>query len=167
MAFRPAKLIWLLGCTLAVLFASLAGVQASPCLSSAAAVKSAYPGTWPQWKLRAHGRDGGKCWHPGTQTAAHKHQFKQSKIVHSRNPVASAKPVVVSADGPLNWSASTPVGETSGSGWSLGVPAVPAEATSAPGQSSFAERFSPVFEVVFFERPSVVRRIESLISSTQ
>jgi len=167
MAFRPAKLIWLLCCTLAVLSASFAGVQASPCLSSAAAVKSAYPGTWPHWTLRTHGHDGGKCWHPGTQTAEHKHQFKQFKIARLRNPIASSKPVVVSADSPLNWSVPTAAGETNGSGWSLGVPAVPAEATSAPGQSSFAERFSPVFEVVFFERPSVVQRIESLISSMQ
>jgi hypothetical protein len=164
MVLRTAKLIWLLCCTLTVLFTSLAGAQASSCLSSAAAVKSAYPGTRPHWTFRAHDREGGKCWHPGTHAAAHKHQFR---TVHHRNPAAaSPKPVVVSVDSPPNWSPPTTASETSGSGWSLRVP-VPVEGTPAPGQNSFAERFSPVFEVIFFEHPSVVRRIESLISNIQ
>jgi hypothetical protein len=89
-------------------------------------------------------------------------------MAHHRNPAASPLPVVVSVDSPPNWSPPTAAIETSGSGWSLRVPALPVEATPSPGQnSSFAERFSPVFEVIFFEHPSVVRRIESLISNMQ
>jgi hypothetical protein len=55
--------------------------------------------------------------------------------------------------------------ETSGTGWSLRAPALAIDATPTSGQSSFAERFSPVFEVIFFERPSLLRRLEGLISN--
>jgi hypothetical protein len=162
MALRPAKLIWLMCCTFIVLFTSLAGAQAPSCLSSAAAVKSAYPGAWPHWTFRDHDRDGVKCWHPDTYTAAHGHQ---SKIVHDQNPIAPLKPVEGTVDSQPNWGLETAVGDTSGTGWSLHAPAVDAAPVSA--QSSFAERFSPVFEVIFFERPSLMRRMEGLISNTQ
>jgi len=170
MAVRPIKLIWLLCCTLIVLLSSLAGVQASSgaqassCLSSAAAVKSAYPGAWPQWTLRGHNRDGAKCWHPGTHAAAHRYQ---STMVHHRNPTAPPKPTISSVDSPPNWSPPTAASETSGTGWTLQAPAVAVavDATLVPGQSSFSERFSPVFEVIFFEHPSLMRRMEGLISN--
>jgi hypothetical protein len=162
MALRPIKLIWLLCCTLLVLFALLAGAHASSCLPSAAAVKSAYPGAWPQWKLRAHNRDGAKCWHPGTHAAAHRYQFT---MVNHRNSTAPAKPAMASVDSPPNWSPPPTSAETSGAGWSTPVPVPAADATPVPGQSSFAERFSPVFEVIFFERPSLMRRMEGLISN--
>jgi hypothetical protein len=170
MALRPTKLIWLVCCTLIVLLSSLAGVQASSgaqassCLSSAAAVKSAYPGAWPHWKLRAHNRDGAKCWHPGTHAAANRYQLR---MVHHQNPTAPPKPAMASVDSPLNWSPSTAPSETSGTGWTPQAPAVTVDATPVPGQSSFAERFSPVFEVIFFERPTLMRRMEGLISNLQ
>ena len=162
MALRLIKLIWLQCCTLLVLFALLAGAHASSCLPSAAAVKSAYPGTWPQWKLRAHNRDGAKCWHPGTHAAAHRDQFR---TVNHRDPPAPAKPAMASVDRPPNWSPPTAASETSGTGWTLQAPAVAVDTAPVPGQSSFAERFSPVFEVIFFERPSLMRRVEGLISN--
>jgi hypothetical protein len=162
MALRPIKLIWLVCCTLIVLLSSLAGVQASSCLSSAAAVKSAYPGAWPQWTLRGHSRDGAKCWHPGTHAAAHRYQ---STMVHHRNPTAPPKLTISSVDSPPNWSPPTAASETSGTGWTLQAPAVTVDTAPGPGQSSFAERFSPVFEVIFFERPSLMRRMEGLISN--
>jgi hypothetical protein len=162
MAFRPAKLIWLLCCTLTVLSASLAGVQASSCLSSAAAVKSAYPGAWPHYTLRSHNRDGAKCWHAGTHAEAHTNRFQ---MAHHQNPIVPPKAVLARVDSPPNWSPPAALGETSGAGWSLQIPATTVDAPPVPGQSSFAERFSAVFEVIFFERPSVVRRIEGLISN--
>jgi hypothetical protein len=162
MALRSAKLIWILCCTLAVLFTSLAGAQASSCLPSAAAVKSAYPGAWPHWTLRPHSRDGVKCWHPGTQAAAHRHQFK---VVRHKTPIGAPKPITASIDNLLNWSPPAAPAETSGAGWSLQARAVTFDATSVPAQNSFTERFAAVFEVVFFESPSVVRRIEGLISN--
>lgn len=165
MELRPTKLIWLLCCTLTVLFTSLGGAQASSsCLPSAAAVKSEYPGTWPRWTYRTHNRDGVKCWYPGTQVAAHKHQ---SKMVHHRDPGTHSKAVAASIDNSPNWSAPTPLRETNGAGWSAPAPAIAVDDAPAAEQSSFVERFSPVFEVVFFERPTLVRRMEGLISNMQ
>jgi len=163
MTIRSAKLFWLLCCTVAVLFTSLAGAHASTCLPSAAAVKSAYPSARPHWTFRAHNRDGARCWHPGTQAAAHGQEsgIHQASILPDRDPIVSPKPVVVSVDRLSDWGLSTTVGETSGTGWSLQVPAAPAS-----GQSSFAERFAAVFEVIIFESPSLMRRMESLLSNT-
>src|SRR5580704_8895385 len=57
-------------CPVAVaLCASLVGVQASPCLSSASAVRQEYPGAWPSWTLRAPGHKGARCWYPATREA--------------------------------------------------------------------------------------------------
>jgi len=39
------------------------------------------------------------------------------------------------------------------------------DATPVPAQNSFAERFAAVFEAIFFESPSMVRRIEGLMSN--
>jgi hypothetical protein len=165
MAIRPSKLIWLLCCTLTVLFTSLSGALASSsCLPSAAAVKSAYPGTHPHWRFRAHDRDGAKCWHPGTYAAASRHEFRTA---HHSVPVARPRPVTASIDRSLDWPPPTALGQTSGAGWSAPVPVTAVDAAALPMQSSFAERFSPVFEVVFFERPTLVRRIEGLISNMQ
>lgn len=171
MALRPVNLIWLLCCTLTVLFTSLGGAQASSsCFSSAAAVKSAYPGTWPRWTYRGHSRDGVKCWYAATQAAAQKHQ---SRTVHHRDPMAHPKSISASVDNSPNWSAPITSAETSGAGWSVPVRAAALHTTPPPGQNSlsaqnsFAERFSAVFEVIFFESPSLMRRIEGVISSMQ
>src|SRR5215470_8910585 len=169
MALRPAKLIWILCCTLIVLSTSLGGAQASlSCFPSAAAVKNAYPGTWPHWTYRAHNREGAKCWYPGTQAATPK---SQSRVVHHQNSIARPRPIAASMDDAPIWNVPTALGETSGTGWSMPAHAVAVDAAPVPeqssplGQNSFAERFSAVFEVILFERPSVMRRIEGLISN--
>jgi len=156
MALQLVKLIGLLGCILIILFAPPSGAEASLCLTSAAAVKSAYPAAHPHWTMRAHTPDGAKCWHPGTQVATHKHL---SRTAHHRNPIASPTPIAASRDSQPN--RNLLIAETNGTGWSLQVPTAAINASSVPGQSSFAERFSAIFEVVFFERPSLVRYIES------
>src|SRR5215471_8893064 len=116
MTIRSAELSSLLYCTMAVLFTSLAGAYASTCLPSAAAVKSAYPWARPHWTFRIHSRDGVKCWHPGTQAAAHGQDsgIHHTNILPHRNPIALPNPVV---DGLPDWRPSTAAGETSGTGW--------------------------------------------------
>lgn len=164
MALRLTKLIWLPCSVLILLFGPLAEAHASSCLSSPVAVKDAYPGSWPHWTMRGHGREGARCWHPGKQAAMHLHRLRAA---HHQDPVATPTPVAVSFDGTSSRSLSATSGETSGTGWSLQVSAAPdAEAALAPEQPSFADRFAAVFEVILFERPWVMRRIEGQFSRT-
>ncbi len=166
MSLRLVKLICIPCCVLVVLLAFLAETQASSCLSSAAAVKEAFPHAWPHWTVRSQSHDGVKCWHPGTRAAAHRSRVR---TVHHQNPAASPKgAAVVHLDDAKNPVLSTvDFGETSGTRWSLQASAASAEMGSASGQSSFAERFAAVFEVILFERPSVMRRMEGLLSTAR
>src|SRR5579883_1772274 len=139
MALRLAKLICVPCCVLVVLLACLAETQASSCLSSAAAVKDAFPRAWPHWTARSRGHDSVKCWHPGTHAAVHGHRLR---TVHHQNPTTLPKQAAVHFGHALNQSLSaTDFGTTSGTGWSLQVPAAPGDIAPTPGQSSFAERF--------------------------
>src|SRR5215470_2931952 len=160
MSLRIAKLVCLSGCIVIILFASFCGAQASLCMSSAKAVKSAYPWAHPHWTIRAHKHNGAKCWHAGTDLAAHS---RHSKTTHQQT--LSSPKAVVSGRGSSPKGFLPAVSDTSGTGWNLQVPAAAVDASPAPGPSSFAERFSAIFEVVFFERTSLVRHIEDLASS--
>jgi hypothetical protein len=62
MLWQPAAFVLRASPAALVLFASFA--RASPCLSSAAAVRQEHPGSWPSWTLRAEGHEGVKCWFP-------------------------------------------------------------------------------------------------------
>jgi hypothetical protein len=62
MLWQPAAFVLLASPAALVIFASFAG--ASPCLSSASAVRQEHPGSWPSWTLRAPGHEGVKCWFP-------------------------------------------------------------------------------------------------------
>jgi hypothetical protein len=163
MVLRLAKLIWLPCCILILMFASLPGTRASSCLSSAEAVKDTYPLTRPHWRMWPHNGGGAKCWHPGTRAGTHR---RRSRTLHHRNLTAVPKPVVTSVDSPSNPGLAAARGETSGTGLSLQVPVAPASPATAAGQSSFADRFAAVFEVILFERPSVVRRMEGALPRT-
>jgi hypothetical protein len=162
MASRLTKLIWLPCCVLILTFAALAGTRASSCLSSAAAVKDAYPWARPHWKIWHRSGGGVKCWHPGTHAALRSHR---SRFVHHRNPVAPPKPVAARIDVASNRSLTAPW-ETSGTGPSVQAPVAPAGFATDAGQSSFADRFAAVFEVILFERPSVMRRMEGMSPRT-
>jgi len=88
------------------------------------------------------------------------------RTVHHQNPTTLPKQAAVHFGHALNQSLSaTDFGTTSGTGWSLQVPAAPGDIAPTPGQSSFAERFAAVFEVILFERPLVMRRMEGLFST--
>jgi hypothetical protein len=70
MLWQPAAFVLLASPAALVLFSSPAG--ASPCLSSASAVRQEHPGSWPSWTLRAQGHEGVKCWFPTTRRAISK-----------------------------------------------------------------------------------------------
>ncbi len=163
MASRVAGLIWLPCCIAALLFASLAGTRASVCLPSAAAVKEAYPWSRPHWRFWSQNGDETRCWHPGTYAKAHR---SGSLAFHRRDPIGASKAVAADIDGPSNQSLSSASEQTSGTGPSLEVPAVPASPAAEEGQSSFADRFAAVFEVILFERPSVMQRMEGAFPRT-
>jgi hypothetical protein len=80
--------------------------------------------------------------------------------VHPQNQIAAPKHVAASMESGPNRSLSTAPNETSGTGWNLQDRA---DAASVPERSSFAERFAAVFEVMFFYRASLIRRMEDLI----
>ncbi len=111
MAFRLAKLIGLPSCVFILIVASLVGTRASSCLSSAAAVKDAYPWARPHWRIWPRNGGGAKCWHPGIHVAMHRHR---SRIVHHRNLIAVPKPVVASIDSASNRDLSAALRETTG-----------------------------------------------------
>jgi len=86
--------------------------------------------------------------------------------VHPQYPIAAPKHIAASIEGGPNRSLSTAPDETSGTGWNpqdrADAASVPMP-LSVPERSSFAERFAAVFEVIFFYRASVMRRMEDLI----
>lgn len=52
---------------LAVLFMCAATQALAACYSSASAVRSAHPGSWPSWTERSSGHHGERCWFPSTK----------------------------------------------------------------------------------------------------
>jgi hypothetical protein len=92
-----------------VLLSSSAG--ASPCLSSASAVRQEHPGSWPSWTLRAEGHEGVKCWFPTTSAPGRDQTTRQispgetatavrASTPNTRNPDTSAAPVAANGVGP-------------------------------------------------------------------
>lgn len=160
MALRLAQLIWLACCIFTALLASLADTRASACLPSASAVKEAYPWARPHWRMWSRNGDEAKCWHPGTHAGAHRNRFRTA---HHRGLIAAPMPAVADVDRASDRSLLTARGETSGTGPSLQVPAAPASPAAEAGQSSFADRFAAVFELILLERPSVMRRLEGAL----
>jgi hypothetical protein len=163
MASRLAKLIWLPCCASSLALASLAATGASSCLPSAAAVKDGYPWARPHWRIWHRTGGGAKCWHPGAHAAVHSHR---SRFVHHRNLILVPKPVAAGIESTSNRSLSAALRETTGTGSSLPARVAPNGSATEAGQSSFADRFAAVFEVILLERPSVMRRMEGMFPRT-
>jgi hypothetical protein len=135
MIFPRATLIFL-PCPVAVaLCASLLGVQASPCLSSASAVKQEYPGAWPSWTMRAPGHEGEKCWYPTTRTTTHDHRGDTAP----NDDTIETRKLQSTPEGSTGRGSS--VAETDGFDRHLPNSATQIDATPTP-ESSFADRFA-------------------------
>jgi hypothetical protein len=125
--FPRITLILLLCAAVVVLGASFVGVQASPCLPSASAVRQEHPGAWPSWTLRGPGHEGDKCWYPATRTTAHNHPDKMAlkkRPLEARNLQSTFERKI------LNHSLSISFAEVSGLDW----PSRPAREKSTPRQ---------------------------------
>ena len=126
MLWQPAAFVLLAIPAALVLFSSPAG--ASPCLSSASAVRQEHAGSWPSWTLRAQGHEGVKCWFPATSAPGRDRTTRQispaetatalrASTPSTRNPDTSAAPVpssrspARSTPGPLLKPAPHPVGD--------------------------------------------------------
>jgi hypothetical protein len=105
MRLHPAAFVLPASAAALVLFASSA--SASPCLSSASAVRQEHPGSWPSWTLRAQGHEGVKCWFPAVsapnrdQTTREISTAETATAVRAsvRNPDTSAAPVATNGVG--------------------------------------------------------------------
>jgi hypothetical protein len=109
MLWQPAAFVLLAIPAALVLFSSPAG--ASPCLSSASAVRQEHAGSWPSWTLRAQGHEGVKCWFPMTSAPGHDQTTRQispaaetatafrASTPNTRNPDTSAAPVATNGIG--------------------------------------------------------------------
>jgi hypothetical protein len=108
MLWQPAAFVLLASPAALVLFASFAG--ASPCLSSASAVRQEHPGSWPSWTLRAQGHEGIKCWFPTASAPGRDQTTRQisppetatavrASAPSTRNPDTSAAPVATNGIG--------------------------------------------------------------------
>jgi hypothetical protein len=108
MLWQPAAFVLLASPAALVLFASFAG--ASPCLSSASAVRQEHPGSWPSWTLRAQGHEGIKCWFPTASAPGRDQTTRQISPAETatavrasrsstRDPDASAAPVATNGVG--------------------------------------------------------------------
>jgi hypothetical protein len=144
--FPRITLILLLCAAVVVLGASFVGVQASPCLPSASAVRQEHPGAWPSWTLRGPGHEGDKCWYPATRTTAHNHPDKMAlkkRPLEARNLQSTFERKI------LNHSLSISFAEVSGLDWPLTTSTTKIDTTPSPGtspeQSSFADRFAAIF----------------------
>ena len=108
MLSQPAAFVLLATPAALVLFSSSAA--ASPCLSSASAVRQEHPGSWPSWTLRAQGHEGVKCWFPTTSAPGRDQTTRQISPAETatavrasrsstRNPDTSAAPVATNGVG--------------------------------------------------------------------
>jgi hypothetical protein len=108
MPWKPAAFILLASPAALVLFSSSVG--ASPCLSSASAVRQEHPDSWPSWTLRAEGHEGVKCWFPTTRAPGSDQTTRRispgetapadrASTPNTRNPATSAAPVATSSLG--------------------------------------------------------------------
>jgi hypothetical protein len=108
MLWKPTAFVLLASPAALVLLSSSAG--ASPCLSSASAVRQEHPGSWPSWTLRAQGHEGVKCWFPTTSAPGRDQTTRQispgetatavrASTPNTRNPDTSAAPVATNGIG--------------------------------------------------------------------
>ena len=108
MLWQPAAFVLRASPAALVLIASFA--RASPCLSSAAAVRQEHPGSWPSWTLRAEGHEGVKCWFPTTSAPGRDQTTRRispgetapadrASTPNARNPATSAAPVATNGLG--------------------------------------------------------------------
>jgi hypothetical protein len=139
--FPRVTLILLLCPAVVVLCASFVGVQASPCLPSASAVRQDYPGAWPSWTLRVRSHKGDKCWYPVIRTTAHNHRFEMALKKHS---VETRKLQSILKRNIRNRNLAISLAEVSVLDWPLTSTARRIDATSIPEKSSFADRFAPI-----------------------
>jgi hypothetical protein len=134
-------------------------VDASPCLSSASAVRQEYPGAWPSWTLRLRGHDGAKCWYPATRATAHHHDYVR---ISNKDPIGRGE-IRATKERPMqNGSLSTLM--TKQLGWSPRSTVTEVSAAPAPEKASFAERFAAVFDKNPDNRTSIM---ELIIGSNQ
>jgi hypothetical protein len=126
---------WLVGLLVTGLLAlAVNSVNAASidCLSSAAAVREADPKAWPTWTLRAPGHEGSKCWYAATRSTSH--DYQQGTTI--KRPTLETEEAVASPQ------------ETYGFAPLMSEVAprevMPLLVSDSP--SSFAERFSAVFE---------------------
>jgi hypothetical protein len=66
--------------------------EASPCLSSASAVRQEHPGSWPTWTLRAQGHEGVKCWFPTTGAPGRDQTTRQISPAETATAVRASTP---------------------------------------------------------------------------
>jgi hypothetical protein len=139
--FPRVTLILLLCPAAVVLCASFVGVQASPCLPSASAVRREYQGAWPSWTLRVRGHEGDKCWYPATRTTAHNHRYEMAL---NKDSVETRKVQSTLERNIRKRNLSISFAEASGLDWPLTSSARLIDTTPIQEKSSFADRFAAV-----------------------
>ena len=139
MRFPRAAFIALACSAVVVVCASFVSVRASPCLSSASAVRREHPRAWPSWTLRGRGHQGVKCWYPATPTTARNHRHEMAL---KKNSVEARKLQSTLGGNSRSGSSSIPLAETNELGWPLATSARQIGTTPIAGTSSFADRFA-------------------------
>jgi hypothetical protein len=90
MLWKPAAFVLLASPAALGLLSSSA--EASPCLSSASAVRQEHPGSWPTWTLRAQGHEGVKCWFPTTGAPGREQTTRQISPAETATAVRASTP---------------------------------------------------------------------------
>jgi hypothetical protein len=160
MRFPRVTVILLLCPAVVVLCASFVGVQASPCLPSASAVRTEYPGAWPSWTLRVRGHEGDKCWYPATRTTAHNHRSNHRYDMAVKKDSVETRKLQSTLERNIRNrnNLSISFAEVSALDWPLTSSARRIEAAPIPEKSSFADRFNAVVRQNA-RRPSSVMQI--------
>jgi hypothetical protein len=131
-------------------------VEASQCLSSAAAVRQEYPGAWPSWTLRAPGHKGARCWFPATREA------RGRRIDSARDhAIAEARPRESARNRKPDNGLPASADETDLLGLSVRtrMAQIPISLLEDTAATTFNERFEAAFARSSLRQSSIIRRM--------
>jgi len=139
------------------LTASLEDVNASQCLSSAAAVRQEYPGAWPSWTLQAANHKGVRCWFPATR----ENPSRRVEPAPRKDAVARLRIAPDVRDSAVDDGAPASADAMSGLGWSFHSRTArigaPLRDDDPDAECTFDDRFAAVFERNSLSRPSTLQ----------